>query len=310
MAADLPTPAGARPSVSVVVATRDRPAALAGALDALRAAVGPDDEVIVVDSASKGSGTRGVAEAAGVDYMRAPAPGAARARNLGAARARRQVLAFTDDDCRPHHGWAAALAAAFTDPDVGLAVGPVTGVGGGSAADVEDRGPRRWRWPDDPAHIGSGASMAVLGDAFRSVGGFDERLGPGAAVAAGEDHELFLRLLHAGWIAAFVPEAVVDHDDRRSRWATLRLFHGYGIGAGTVASMARSLDPAVARGMLRSRLWDDGVVLVGRDLARRHEEPAARAAAMAVGVVAGRIRARRLRSRVPPRRDTDGSLDR
>lgn len=293
-------PPSGRCSVTVVVATRDRPAQLAGALQALASAVGPDDEVVVVDSASAGDATRQVAADAGVAYERVPVPGASRARNHGATRTRGDVLAFTDDDCRPRPGWADGFAAAFADPDVGVAVGPVTGAGAGSAADVVDRGARRWRWPADPAHIGSGASLAVRRSAFEAVGGFDERLGPGADVPAGEDHELVLRLLWAGWEAAFAPSAVVEHHDRRGRVGTLRLFYGYGVGAGAVAAMARSLDPATARRLLRSRLWDDGAAAAARHLARRWEEPAARALAMTAGAAVGRVRARRLRSAVPP----------
>jgi hypothetical protein len=100
-------------------------------------------------------------------------------------------------------------------------------------------------------------------------------------------------------VAAFCPGAGVEHDDRRGRWETLRLFFRYGVGAGVVASMARSLDRRVARRLLVARLWSDGACLVARDLAKRWEEPAARAAAMTVGVVVGVVRARRMRSGPP-----------
>lgn len=294
MAADPPEGARGPIRVSVVVATRDRPEQLADALHALAGAVGPHDEVVVIDSASAGTSTQAVADRAGAACQRAPRPGASLARNLGARRARGAVVAFTDDDCRPDAGWADAWAAAFADPVVGAAVGPVGGAG--SAADVPDRGVRRWRWPDDPAGIGSGASLAVRRDVLHAVGGFDERLGPGTPIGAGEDHELLLRVMEAGWEVAFAPRAAVRHEDRRGRIATLHRFYGYGVGAGAVAAMARSLDPAVARRMLRDRLWRDGVAAAARDLRRGWEEPAARAAAMAAGTVAGRVRARGLRS--------------
>lgn len=293
-----------RPRVSIVIATRDRPLSLHKTLDALVHAVRQTDEIIVVDSASSAGSTRYVAREAGVAYHRVEQPGASRARNVGARAATGDVLAFTDDDCRPRAGWADAFAVAFVDPTVGLAVGPVTG---GSAADVADRGAVRWRWPADPAALGSGASMALRRSAFDSVGGFDERLGPGATIRAGEDHELFLRILRADWAGAFAPDAAVHHDDQRSRMATLQLFFGYGIGAGAVTAMARSLDHRLARRLLIERLGTDGVGAVARNIARRWEEPAARAAAMTAGVVVGRVRARRLYSRVPPSNATDPS---
>lgn len=295
-------PGAGRPSLTVVVASRDRAASLGGALAAIACAVGPGDEVIVVDSASCDHLTKQVTIEHGATYVRCDEPGAALARNLGSRHATSDVIAFTDDDCRPHPGWADAFAAAFVDPTVGFAVGPVAG---GSAADVPDRGGRRWSWPSDPARIGSGASMAVRRDALIGVGGFDERLGPGAGLAAGEDHELFLRLLRAGWLGVSVSGAVVDHDDRRGRWATLRLFYGYGVGAGAVAGMARSLDRRVASRMVRTRLWTDGARAVARDLGRRWEEPAARGAAMTLGVVVGLVRGQAMRSQYPPRRSPD-----
>lgn len=289
--------------VSVVVATRDRHRSLAGTLEALHRAIGPHDEVIVVDSASSGPGTAVVARDHDARYLRLDLPGVSRARNLGARNAAGDVVAFTDDDCRPRPGWADAFASVFADPDVGFAAGPVQGVEVGTAADVPDLGDQRWSWPADPAHFGSGASMAFRRSALLVVGGFDERLGPGAPRAAPEEHELFLRLLYAGWAGVFCPGAVVDHDDRRSRWATLRLFYTYGVRAGALAIMVRTLDPVVARRMLRDRLWADGVRRVAGDVARRWEEPAARGAAMTVGVLMGAVRARGLRSRVPDRRE-------
>lgn len=295
MAASDPTEG--RPPLSVVVATRDRPASLAATLAALHGAVGAADEVVVVDSASADGATRAVAAQHGARYLRVEQPGASRARNVGLRGAWTPVVAFTDDDCRPRPGWADAFATAFADASVGFAVGPVHGVAGGSAADVDDRGVRRWTWPSDPAHIGSGASLAVRRTAALDVDGFDERLGPGAVLPAGEDHELLLRLLHAGWAGAFCTAAAVDHDDRRGRWATLRLFYRYGVGAGAVAATARSLDPALARRMLGTRLWEDGARRVAGDLARRWEEPAARGAAMTVGVLVGAVRGGRLRAR-------------
>src|SRR5260370_32337312 len=50
-----------RPPLSVVVPTRDRPQLLGGCLAALRASLGPQDELIVADSASHGDATGRVA---------------------------------------------------------------------------------------------------------------------------------------------------------------------------------------------------------------------------------------------------------
>lgn len=279
----------------MVVATRDRSESLHATLAALASAVTSADDIVVVDSASSDDRTRLVAEGAGARYLRCDVPGVSIARNRGARVARGQVIAFTDDDCRPRPGWVDALAAPYAAPEVGLVTGSVVGAGGGSAADTSHASAVRWRWPADPAEMGSGASMSVRRSAFEDVGGFDERLGPGSSVAAAEDHELFLRLLWAGWTATVAPTAVVDHHDRRSRWQTLRLFYAYGIGAGTVSGMCRSLDPHHARVLLWRRLWRNGIRLTVVDLAKGWKEASARAAVMTAGTVVGRARGRNLR---------------
>ena len=278
------------PTVTVVVATRNRPDQLGAALDAIAGAVAPGTDVLVVDSAGDTPATRSVAEAAGVRYVRADRPGLSVARNLGVATTDADVVAFTDDDCRPRRGWLESLMAPFDDPAVGFVTGQVVGTGEGTAADVVDLGAPRWRWPDDPAHMGSGANMAIRCAVIEGVGGFDPRLGAGAPIPSAEDHELFLRALHAGWEGRHAPESVVDHLDARSRWETVRLCYGYGVGSGVLCRRARALDPAVSRRMLRTRLWRDGVRSVAADLRRGWEVPALRGAAMTLGVVAGRIR--------------------
>ena len=283
-----------------MIATRDRPEELQHALASLRGLTRAGDEIVVADSASADDRTRQVAEAAGARYVRCEEPGASLARNQGAQIAAGEVIAFTDDDCRPRPGWVDAIAAPYEDQEVAAVVGAVVGADGGTAADTHHVGVPRWRWPADPAEMGSGASMSVRRSAFDAIGGFDERLGPGAAVAAAEDHELFLRLLWAGWSVTVAPSAVVEHHDRRSRWVTLRLFYAYGLGTGTLCAMCRSLDPGHARHLLWDRVWRNGIRLAIVDLTRGAEEAAARAVMMALGTVVGRVRGRRMRCQRPP----------
>src|SRR4051812_16745203 len=111
--------------VAVILCTRDRPAFLQAALPAVRAALRPEDEAVVVDSASVDPEVRRVAETAGFRVVRAPRPGLALARNVGIDATTAPIVAFTDDDCRPQLGWTARLAAHFTDPSVGFVTGQV-----------------------------------------------------------------------------------------------------------------------------------------------------------------------------------------
>ena len=277
---------------AVVVASRNRPEQLRLTLDAIGRVVPEGTDVLVVDSASDSSETGAAAEAGGARCVRADRPGVSVARNLGARSTERDVVVFTDDDCIPRPGWLEAMVAPFEDPQVAFVTGRVEGTGEGSAADVADLGEAHWGWPDDPAHMGTGGNMAFRRQALLDIGGFDPDFGGGGAIPSGEEQELFLRLLHAGWTGRHAPGSAVEHHDSRGRWSMVRVFYVYGIGAGVVCGRATDLDRAVGRRMLRTRLWRDGVRRVAADARRGWEIPALRGAAMTTGVVVGWARSR------------------
>src|SRR5689334_10729991 len=112
--AELPS---ARPRVSVVVPTRNRPRELQRCLEALVAQrCGDFDfEVIVVDDGSDPVYQAEVDSLQkrfpAVRFERVAHGGPARARNRGVSLAHGVVVAFTDDDCRAHPEWLANLAA-------------------------------------------------------------------------------------------------------------------------------------------------------------------------------------------------------
>ena len=191
--------------IAVVVCTRDRPALLAESLAALGADLGPDDERVVVDSASVDrAAIASVARAAGFRVVRVERPGLSRARNAGLAATSAPVIAFTDDDCRVTPGWAAGVAAAFAaDESLGFLTGGVDAdrdtrlpiaVGGHDAAHDLDA-------VADPTACGHGANMAFRRSALDEVGGFDEDLGAGGPLRSAEDVDIFWRLGRAGWLS-------------------------------------------------------------------------------------------------------------
>ena len=274
--------------VSVVMATRDRPDHLRAALAAVVGAIRPDDEVVVVDSASVDPRVRDVVQPP-VRYVRCDRPGASVARNVGVAEATGDVVAFCDDDCRPRPGWAAALAAAFErDPSLVFVTGAVAGPQ--ISTEEVDAGP--WTAVRDPMHLGHGANWACRRDAFVAVGGFDETMGPGARLRAAEDHDLFWRLLVAGGTGRHVADAVVDHPSWRRTLDLVRTEWAYGVGSGALAMKARRLE--VGGPTLRNRLWDEGLVLTVRLARRGWERPALRQLVRVAGVLAGAARARSL----------------
>jgi GT2 family glycosyltransferase/SAM-dependent methyltransferase len=241
--------AGDARELTVVVCTRDRPEALGRTLRALAAQDAPPAEVVVVDNDPGGGRTRPVVEAAGAArarYVAEPRPGLSVARNTGLRHAATGLVAFTDDDAEPHRAWAGQLANAFArEPDVPAVTGMVVPAGLDSAAARAfefDMGgfsqgylPRRYdadwfgrvRWRAAPAwQVGAGANMAFRRSAFAAVGGFDERLGAGAA-GCSEDSELWYRLLARGMTCLYEPAAVVAHHHRSDDAALLEQAGAY-----------------------------------------------------------------------------------
>jgi glycosyltransferase involved in cell wall biosynthesis len=109
----------ALPFFSIIIPTRDRPSQLAACLESLTKLDYPRDrfEVIVVDDGSHASVeqvTAGFRDRLKLTSLAQPPAGPAAARNTGAARARGQFLAFTDDDCAPAADWLQKLAARFS----------------------------------------------------------------------------------------------------------------------------------------------------------------------------------------------------
>src|SRR5262249_5079209 len=116
---------GVAPAVSIVVPTRDRRVLLGALLDALQADAAADRELIVGDDGSRDGTADDLARPAATGrraHVGPPGVGLAAARNAGLARARADVVAFTDDDCVIPPRWSAALAGRL-DASEAVAVG-------------------------------------------------------------------------------------------------------------------------------------------------------------------------------------------
>jgi glycosyltransferase involved in cell wall biosynthesis len=283
------------PLVTVVVPTRDRPEQLRACLRAVRQACAEGDEIVVVDSASRASSeVAAVARAAGARLVRLEQPGASRARNAGWREAGNALVVFTDDDCLPLPGWTAAYAQRFTaEPELTVAWGPATvTVEGTGTTDVRVDGPARAVHGDDIGPLGASCNLAVRIEALHEVGGFDELLGAGVPLRAAEDKDLLLRLLAAGGSGALETRAVVQHEVWRSRLASVRLNHHYGIGQGALGRKAQVMGLDVARSFPDSQVRTavrQGV----QALKDGYQTGVVTAAARAAGVVRGRWMTRR-----------------
>lgn len=242
---------GARPPATVVVCTHDRAAFLAACLDSVAAAMGPQDELIVVSTAP-------VKWAGAARHLVCDRPGKSRQLNRGLAAATHEVVLITDDDCRVSPGWISGLAGVFANPRVGVAFGPVRGLSQVPGDDAP-------RIPPGPAPVeywvyAHGASMAVRRSAVIAAGGFDERLGPGA-LAHGEEGDLVLRLSEAGWACQVADASPVEHLDWRSPAETADNLLVYERGSGALLGAAlrrsfrRSLKVFLLRLHYQGQLW-------------------------------------------------------
>lgn len=224
--------------VAVLVPVRDRADLLDRALTAMAPGLRDVDAVLVVDSASRTPDVARVAASHGVPCLRVDAPGISRARNAGCDAVEAPVVAFTDDDCRPHPGWTAAYDHAFgTDPELAFAFGRVEPADGPGVpvSVLEATDPYTVHGSPPEERLGHGANMAFRRDALERMGPFDEALGVGGPLRAAEDTDMFLRLLAAGASGAYLPDAVVVHDRRPTRRAAAKAAYGYGIGEGALA---------------------------------------------------------------------------
>jgi len=262
--ARLPGPLAADLSVSVLMATRDRPEPLRRSLETLLTTAGRPLQVVLVDNSADAAATRRlVADLPGVEVVHEPWPGLSPARNAGLPHLTGDVVVLVDDDVVTTPGWLGELLAPFADPAVGLVTGNVLpanldlldpqvfedygGLGRGPHRRTYDRA---WleasRGPAPTWEIGATANAAVRRDVLAGLGPFDEALGAGRPAGVGEDTEYFYRVLRAGWTIAYQPTAVVLHHHRVDRPALLRQVRSYSAG-----HVAYHLQVAARHGDLR-----------------------------------------------------------
>jgi GT2 family glycosyltransferase len=267
-------PAAPEPTVSVVVATRDRPRSLARCVDSLLRARYPGLEVVVVDNAPATDDVRELVLTRyppQVRYLREPRPGLARAHNRGLAAVHGAVVAFTDDDTLVDPEWPRALASAFVaDRSVGCVTGLIlpAELETPAQAALEAHGgyakgysPRRWTLREPPTgeplfpftggQFGSGANMAFRAALLRRLGGFDPATGTGTPARGGDDLLAFFRVLTSGAALVYQPDAIVWHHHRRTLDALPAQAFGYGVGFGAYLAAAVRHQPAVLPSLLR-----------------------------------------------------------
>lgn len=251
-------------TVSVVVATRERPEAIQACLRSLRDE--PAHEILVVDNGCSPP----LVSTGRERVVREERPGVSNARNRGFAEATGDVVLFIDDDATARPGLVAAHAAAY-EPGV-LAVGGRIHFASTSARPpwldpyletmltIFDRGPSP-RDLVETADLPYGANLSFDRTAALDLGGFDARLSRrgGRSLHSGEDTDLLERIREVGGRIRWCPDAEVDHHvpaERLRLWWFVR--RGWRQGATDVNAHRRPRDPRLALGLVKLALQPGG----------------------------------------------------
>jgi len=217
------------PAASVVIPVLNGEATLGQLLAALKNQAGTGAfEIIVVDNGSTDR-TMEIARASGATVLQQPVRGPSAARNLGLHHARAEIVVFTDSDTIPSRRWLAALLAAFADPDVIIATGPILGWKPATAAERYSSARAsfsRENTAEHPRHpYALGMNIAVRRENAIAIGGWDE------SMTSGEDVDFSFRLrLRFGNTICFVEQAVLFHQHRCSDEALWRQARWHGAG--------------------------------------------------------------------------------
>jgi glycosyltransferase involved in cell wall biosynthesis len=223
--------------LTVIVCTYNRARLLRDCLSALQAQKVPPTvtfDVTVVDNNSHDD-TRTVVDTARdsfpvpVQYLFEPQQGKTHALNRGIAATTSDVIAFTDDDCRPEPEWLVDLAAAMTTHAADAVGGRILPVWpsppppwilsdsriSDSLAVLSDAEVRVLSFAQRERDSGFrvwGANMAWRRSVFADVGLFSLKRGPrGTRHSGGEESELITRALNRGKHIVFDPRPTVRH---------------------------------------------------------------------------------------------------
>ena len=214
-----------KPTVSVIVPTRNRPLDLARFLRSAEEFPEVSYEIVVADQ-SDGDESEMLCGnsplASRIRYVKCAPNGKSHGVNCAAKVARGDILAFTDDDCTPDRNWLRNAIATFdARPHLSLLFGEFRPIDHDPAQayvpGYHITNPREYgRIPSASWQSGVGGNLVARAKAFWSVGGLDERLGPGALFTNADDYDLSHRLVSAGYIAADAPTVIVTHWGIRS----------------------------------------------------------------------------------------------
>jgi GT2 family glycosyltransferase len=210
--------------LAVIISAHQRPKGLERLLNSLAPQLSADKHCLLIAENGTPAPLSLPESFANVVHLHDPRAGKCRAQNRAIARARGEVLVFLDDDVIAAPGYLAAVEDFFAGhPEFAAMKGrilaeedPARKLGAAAcyaALPLVDHG-------ESVIEVRGvvGANMAFRARALAAAGGFDERLGPGAA-GHEEETEMSARLRRAGMRIGYAPQAIVYHavDPARAR---------------------------------------------------------------------------------------------
>lgn len=232
------------PDVSIVIPVMNRADELRRCLTSLTRLSYPQEklQIIVVDDGSSDDSPL-VARQFGALLVSSGGTGRgpAAARNVGAAMASGEILAFIDSDCTASEEWLCELIPSFTNPALAAVGGQVDGMRTESAVDRYEAvmsslsigtRERTGSGGSDTFYLPS-CNLLVRRTAFRNAGGFKD------SMHVGEDVDLTWRLRDGGWTICYLPAGNILHEHRSS----IRSFMSRRFDYGTSEGMLQRLHP-------------------------------------------------------------------
>ncbi len=215
-------------SFSIIVCTRNGAHRIVSCLQAIANLTGGPYETIVVNDGSTDS-TADLVRRKFPQFklINLPPSGLSYARNIGAAVASGEILAYTDDDCLPDAEWIVRLDRAFVNPGIAAAGGPNLPPRAGSMEEAivnaAPGAPSHVLIDDSRAEHLPGCNIAVRRKIFNEIGGFNP-----VFHTAGDDVDFCWRLRDANHELGFVPGAFVWHHRRTTLCGFFKQQIGYG----------------------------------------------------------------------------------
>ena len=224
----------------------------------------PDFEVLVVDQSDNDLTELALKAYLGdsrLRYIRSGTKGISAGRNVGISHAQGAWIAMTDDDCDVPKNWLREFVAAFSvNANIALVFGDVLPVAHdraeGFVVSCVGHQPVLARTVREQYLVeGTSACMAISRTAAERLGGYDPILGVGARLKSGEDLDLCVRALLAGYFVYRQPSVKVIHHCLVP-WAQAgRVNHQYLYGNGAMFAKHVKCGNWSAVTLLRQLLW-------------------------------------------------------